>query len=312
MTKRNPYLAEIGDGIMEDASAAGYQVNVLDARMDPPRQNRQIRQFIADKVDTIVLNPCDSKAVGVAVKEANEAGIPVFTVDIPCTAADVRIVSHIATDNLLGGKLAADAVVQAVGGKGKVAIVDFPLIESVRLRTKGFKDRLAELKKKKKGLGVKIVLCLSGGGSRVKCRQVARDILMMHPNLAGFFAVNDPSALGVVDGLGARAGKVAVVGFDGRPEARRAVRDGKMYATVLHYPRQLGATAARAVIDHLDGKRVKPKLLVAPKLYRKADALKDPTLKAKDKRRPVRRPQPKPPAAPEIQLQERKAVADRT
>jgi ribose transport system substrate-binding protein len=298
LTKENPFFAEIGDEIIEAASKTGYQVSILDAQADARRQDRQIRRFIADKVVAIVLSPCNSKGVGAAVKEANEAGIPVFTVDIPCIAADAKIVAHIATDNLLGGKLAADAMVEAIGGKGKVAIVDYPQIESVLLRTKGFKDRLAELKKKTKSPGVRIVASTSGRGSRRGGMRVARDILQAHPDVAGFFAINSPSALGVIAALDAGgAGKTAVVGFDGMPEARRAVKDGKLYAIVLTRPGKLGATVAGAIIAHLAGKRVKPQLLVAPKLYRKGDALKDPTLKPKAK--PIGRPQTKRPAAPQ-------------
>ena len=80
--------------------------------------------FFRDLGDAIVLAPCDSKAVGTVIAEANKAGIPVFTVDIAALATGAKVVSHVATDNLSGGNLAAQAMIEALGGKGKVAIID--------------------------------------------------------------------------------------------------------------------------------------------------------------------------------------------
>ena len=79
---------------------------VVSGEFDVARQQNQIKDFIVRKTAAIVLTPCDSKAIGAAIKEANAAGIPVFTADIACLAPDVQVVCHVATDNYSGGKQA--------------------------------------------------------------------------------------------------------------------------------------------------------------------------------------------------------------
>ena len=110
---------------------------------DPARQHHQVSDFITRRVDAIVLSPCDSKSIGTAIAEANQAGIPVFTVDIAALASGIKVVSHVATDNFGGGKMAATAMIEALTDGGKVAILDHPEVESVILRVNGFEAELA-------------------------------------------------------------------------------------------------------------------------------------------------------------------------
>jgi ribose transport system substrate-binding protein len=148
LTMNNPFFKEIADSMQAEAVKHGFEVVAVSGDFDVARQQNQIKDFIVKKVSAIVLCPCDSKAIGPAIQEANAAGIPVFTADIACIAPGAKIVSHVATDNYLGGKMAAEAMVEALGGRGKVAILDHPEVESVLLRTRGFQERLAELKRR--------------------------------------------------------------------------------------------------------------------------------------------------------------------
>src|SRR4029077_15160119 len=109
-------------------------------------QDKQVQDFLVRRVDAIVLSPCDSKAIGESIRAANAAGVPVFTVDIACLAPGAEVVSHIATDNYAGGRQAAEAIVEALVGRGgKVGVLDYREVESCLLRVKGFKDSVAEL-----------------------------------------------------------------------------------------------------------------------------------------------------------------------
>jgi ribose transport system substrate-binding protein len=131
LTLTNPFFKVIGDTIKEEAGKQGYEVTVVSGDEDVAKQLTQVKDFISSRAAAIVLCPCDSKAIAAAIKEANAAGIPVFTADIACQAKDCKIITHIATDNLSGGKVAAKAMIEALGvAGGKVAIIDYPLVES--------------------------------------------------------------------------------------------------------------------------------------------------------------------------------------
>lgn len=275
LTLANPFFKEMGDAMTAEAAKSGFEVRITSAEMDPARQRDQVKDFIAAKVSAIVLTPADSKAVGTAIKEANEAGIPVFTADVASLAEGATVVSHIATDNYGGGVQAAQAIAEALNGKGTVAILDHPEVESVIQRTKGFETELA------KTPNIKIIARLPGGGARDRSFKAAQDILQAHPDVSAIFAINDPSALGAVAALEAagRNGKVVVVGFDGQPEAKKAVRDGRIYADAIQYPKKIGALTIEALVKYAAGEKVEPQTLIPTGLYKKADADQDPELK---------------------------------
>ena len=138
LTLTNPFFKEIADSLTQEAARHGYQTLVVSGEFDVAKQQNQIKDFIVRKAAAIVLTPCDSKAIGSAIQEANAAGIPVFTADIACIAPGAKVICHIATDNYSGGKQAAEAMIEALDGKGKIAIIDHPVVESegrVRHRT---------------------------------------------------------------------------------------------------------------------------------------------------------------------------------
>src|SRR4029077_15629519 len=146
--------------------------------------------------------PCDSKAIGAVIKEANDQHVPVFTADIACLAPGAKIVTHIASDNYQGGKEAAQAMIEALGARGgKVVILDFKQAESCLLRVKGFKE-VIEAHNKDAGQGaVTIVAELPGEGQKERGYKAAQDALEANPDLAGIFAINDLSALGAYSAL---------------------------------------------------------------------------------------------------------------
>src|SRR5580698_3545398 len=152
------------NGMRAEAKKYGYTVNVVDASRDNARQQSQVEDFIAKKVDAIVLTPYDSQAIGSAITEANKATIPVFTADIANTSQSGKVVSHIASDNVQGGAQAGTLMCAALPShEGAVAIIDEPEVTSVQDRVKGFKQALAA------GCpGATIVQDVDGGGERAK------------------------------------------------------------------------------------------------------------------------------------------------
>lgn len=276
LTMTNPFFKVIADSMAAEAKQQGYEVSVVSGEFDPARQANQVKDFVVQKVSAIVLTPCDSKSIGPAIKEANAAGIPVFTADIKCLAAGADIVSHIATDNYQGGKLAGDAMVEALGDAGgKVAILDFKAVESCQMRVKGFKEVIA------KHPNIKIVTELPGEGQKDRGNRSAEDALQRFSDLAGIFAINDPSALGARAALekAGKADQVKLIGFDGQPEGKQAIKEGKIYADPIQFPDRIGQQTMQTIVAHLNGERVKPEVLIPSALYRKADGEKDPELK---------------------------------
>lgn len=280
LTLENPFFKVIGDSITREAAEFGFDTIVLSADRDVVKQGNQVKDFIVKKVVAIVLSPCQADSVGPIIKEANEAGIPVFTVDIPCRLPDVNIVCQVATDNYQGGKEAARAMIEALGEEGgEIAIIHFKQAESCRLRVKGFREVIEEYNKTARNK-IRIVAELEGGGLKDEGYKAAEDAITARPNLRGIFAINDPSALGARAALekAGKADQVVIVGFDGQPEGKQAIKEGKIYADPIQFPDRMGVEVVHAIVDHLRGKPVPPEKLIPTRLYRREDALNDPEL----------------------------------
>jgi len=280
LTMTNPFFRELGDAMKDEAAKHQMEGILTAGEFDPAKQHHQVSDFITRRVDAIVLSPCDSKSIGTAIAEANQAGIPVFTVDIAALALGAKVVSHVATDNYGGGKMAATAMIEALPGGGKVAILDHPEVESVILRVKGFESELAA-RKQEGSAGIQVVARLPGGGAKDKSFRATEDVMQAHPDLKGIFASNDPAALGAVAALekAGKLGQVKIVGFDGMPEGKQAIKAGKIYADPIQFPERLGRESVQGVVKYLAGDDVPPAVLIPTALYRKKDGEADPRLK---------------------------------
>ena len=279
LTLDNPFFKVIGDTIAAEGAKQGYEAIVVSGDKDVAKQSNQIKDFIVKKVSAIVLSPCDSKSIIPVIQEANAAGIPVFTVDIPCNEPGVKIVTQVATDNFSGGKEAGVAMIEALGeAGGEVAVLHFKQAESCQLRVKGFQEVIDAHNAAGRGK-IEIVAELESGGAKDVGFKAAEDALQANPNLRGIFAINDPAALGARAAL-EKAGKTSVfiVGFDGQPEGRQAIKDGKIYADPIQFPDKMGAQIVDAIIRHSKGETLPPHLLIPTSLYRRADAERDPEL----------------------------------
>ena len=282
LTLTNPFFKVIGDTIKEQAEKAGYSVEVVSGEFDVAKQQSQVKDFLVKKVVAVVLCPCDSRSIGAVIQEANKAGVPVFTADIKCLAPDAEVVTHIATDNYEGGKQAGIATIEAMGeAGGKVAVLDFRQVESCILRVKGFKEIIDAHNKKNPKAQITIVAELPGDGKKDKSQSATEDVLQTHPDLAAIFAINDPSALGARAALerANKADAVKIIGFDGQPDGKQAIKEGKIFADPVQFPDKIGQQTVAAMLDYFDGKTPPKEVLIPTVLYKKADAMKDPELK---------------------------------
>ena len=263
LTRTHPFYQDLEAGLREGATKHGYQLIVQAGEFDVAKQKDQIEDFIVRKVNAIVLCPCDSRSIGTSVQSANKAGIPVFTADIAVLDPAAVVISHVASDNVAGGRLAAEALIRAIEGRGAIAIIDHPEVESVIQRVRGFEERIAAEP------SVTIVAKLSGHGTKDMAFRTAEDILQAHPDLAGVFGINDDSALGALAAVekAGRQGRVVIVGFDAVPEARQAIADGKIYADVIQQPLLIGRTTMDAIATYMSGRPVEPTILIPCDLF---------------------------------------------
>ncbi len=282
ITLDNPFFKVIGDNITAEGKKHGYETVVLSCDQDPAIQSNQVKDFIVKKVRAIVLSPRVSKAIIPVIQEANAAGIPVFTVDIPCNEPGVKIVTQVATDNFAGGKEAGKAMIEALGeAGGKIGILSVKGSEACELRVKGFREVIDGHNASSKAK-IEIMSELPcGGGAKDAGYKSMEDMLQAHSDLRGLFAINDQAALGARAALekAGKAEQVVIVGFDGQPEGKQAIKEGKIYADPIQFPALMGVKIVDSIVRHSKGETLPPQMLIPTSLYRKADALKDPELK---------------------------------
>ena len=282
LTLTNPFFKVIADNMKAEAEKHGYDLIVVSAERDVKTQADQVNEFIVKGVAAIVLNPCDSQSIGPAIAKANKAGIPVFTNDLKYDGNEGKVVCHVATENYQGGKLAGEAMVKLLKGTGgKVAIIHFPQAESCQLRVKGFTEIVDAHNATSNGDRIEIVSTLDGGGARDEGFKAAKDAIEANPDLAAFFAINEPSGLGARSALESveKQDQVTIIAFDGQLIGKQAIRDGKILCDPIQFPDRIGRSTVEQILKHFNGDEVPAEILIPSELYYKADADKDPGLK---------------------------------
>ncbi|WP_345983581.1 substrate-binding domain-containing protein [Streptomyces sp. DSS69] len=259
-TLNNPFFVQMKDGAQAEARKAGIDLTVTDAQNDASQQANQLQNFTSSGVSSIIVNPVDSDAVGPGVRSANKADIPVIAADRGVNKADTATL--VASDNVAGGKLAADALADELGGKGSIVILQGTAGTSAsRERGAGFAEGL------KAYPDIKVVAKQPADFDRTKGLDVMTNLIQSHPGITGVFAENDEMALGAVKALGSKAGKsVSVVGFDGTPDGLKAVEAGTLYASVAQQPRELGRIAVQNAVKAAKGDTVEKTVKVPVKV----------------------------------------------
>lgn len=250
LTTQHAFYQDLQAGLEAKAREYGYELLITSGDFQAARQANQIDEFIVQRVDALVVCPCDSRSVGASIAAANDAAVPVFTADIANLSPLGKVVAHVASDNKQGGRRAAEMMVQAIGGAGAVAILSHPEVTSVQDRVLGFKEYLAQHPE------VRLVAELSSEGKRDKAVRIMEDLLQSQPDLAGVFGINDDSALGALAAIEAagKLGTIKIVGYDATPEARRKIEERAIYGDVVQDPRRIGELTVDAIHDHFSGK----------------------------------------------------------
>jgi ribose transport system substrate-binding protein len=264
LTKEHVFYRDLESGLRDTAREKGFDLLITSGDWDLAKQQGQIENFIVQKVAAIIVCPVNSKGIGPAIEKASQAKIPVFTADIKSDSGPV--VSHIASDNYLGGQLAGDYMIKALDGKGKVAIIDQPIVESTIERVRGFEEVLRQYP------AIRIVAKPNGDGVRDKAMKAAEDLLQGYPDLNGIFGINDDSALGALSAIESAGRRgIVVIGFDAIPEARAAIlRESSLKADVVQNPKEIGQKTIEIIDRYLKGETVPAVIPVEVKVVDKA------------------------------------------
>jgi len=249
-TLNNPFFVTLKDGAEEKAKELGVELVIYDAQDDSAKMTSSMEDLIQKKVGAILVNPTDADAVVPSILKANAAGIPVFTIDRGATSGEV--VTHIASDNVAGGKMAGEFLAEKIGGKGKVVeLVGIPGTSAARDRGKGFHEAMEGFP------GIEIVASQAADFNRDRGLAVFENILQAQPEIDGVFAHNDEMVLGAIAAAEAAGRKgIVFVGFDAVDDAVKAVKDGRLAATVAQQPKEMGLLGVEYAVKYLGGETI--------------------------------------------------------
>lgn len=247
-TTNNPFFVDLQEGVIAAAEEIGATVQVVDAQDDASAQLNGMDDLITQGVDIILINPVDSDAVVPAIEAANEAGIPVITIDRSANGGEV--VTLVASNNIEGGEMAANFIIEQLGENAKVIQLEgVPGASAANERGEGFANG-AEGK-------LEILASQTANFNRAEGLTVMENLLQAHPDVQAVFAQNDEMALGAIEAIEAAGLEdIIVVGFDGNDDGLQAVRDGRLTATIAQQPFEMGRIAVEAAIAHLNGEEV--------------------------------------------------------
>lgn len=252
-TQDNPFFVTLKEGAVSKAKEMGHEIVILDSQNDPSKELGNVEDLLIKGIDVLLINPTDSDAVVSAVKAANRNKVPVVTLDRASNSGTV--VTHIASDNVAGGELAGNFIVEKLNGKNNrvVELEGIPGTTAARDRGKGF-NKAAQNK-------LDIVAKQAADFDRTKGLNVMENILQAQSEVNAVFAHNDEMALGALKAIEASdKTDVIIVGFDATEDAVKAVKEGKLAATVAQKPAEIGAKGVEAA-DKIVKKEMVPQFI---------------------------------------------------
>ncbi|MBV7315397.1 ribose ABC transporter substrate-binding protein RbsB [Shewanella sp. NIFS-20-20] len=244
-TLNNPFFVTMKQGAEAKAQELGYQLIVLDSQNDPSKELANVEDLTIRGVKAILINPTDSDAATNAIRLANHNNIPVLTLDRGANRGIVA--SHIASDNVAGGQLAAQFIADKLGSDAKVIQLEgIAGTSAARERGQGFSD----------GAGAQNLTVLASQPAdfdRAKGMNVLENLLIANPTANAVFAQNDEMALGAVRAAQAAGKSLLIVGFDGTDEGIAVVKRQRLAATIAQQPELIGALGVASAHQLLQG-----------------------------------------------------------
>jgi ribose transport system substrate-binding protein len=232
-TQVNPFYVAMANGVKDEAKKLGIQAFVLNSEDKLEKQISDVEDLIQKKIHVLLINATQDGAVAV-IEKAAKAGIPVITLQrgIPSPA----VTSHIGTDNVVIGRLGAQWIVDKLGGKGDVVVLEgIPGAASSEDRKKGAAEVFP------KHPGVKIVAQQTGEYDRAKTLHVMENILQAQPKIDAVYCFNDEMAMGALAAVkAAKRTGIMITGMDANKDAVEAVKKGELAMTIALPPYDIG------------------------------------------------------------------------
>jgi len=254
--KGDEFYITMNCGAQEEAEKQGVTLDFqgpdqFDASLQTPIANA----IAAKKPDALLVAPTDTKAMYAPIKAVADGGSKVVLVDTTLEQADFAV-SQIASDNEGGGREAAKALAEQIGGAGKVFVNNVkPGISTTDARAKGFEEEAEKL-------GLEFVGVEYNDDRPDKAASIVKAQLAKHPDLKGIFATNLFGAEGSAAGL-REAGKqdtVKIVGFDAGPKQVKDLEEGLIQALVAQKPADIGAQGVQQAVAALNDEQTKPQI----------------------------------------------------
>jgi ribose transport system substrate-binding protein len=238
---------------------------------DPEEQIPILDAVVAQQPDAILIAPTDRTALIGPLQAAQDAGITVVLVDTIVDDPNIGI-SRIATDNVEGGRVAGETLVELIGGEGKVFVnTTEPGVSTVEERQQGFEGVINQEP------GIEYIGVEYNQDDPTIAAQVTSAVLAEHPDLAGIFATNLFSAEGAATALrdAGKLGEVKIVGFDASPGQVDQLEEGLVQALVAQNPREIGAQGVQTAVAALRGENYEEQI-TTPLTVVTQDNLDDP------------------------------------
>ncbi len=250
-TLNNPWFVVLGNTAKARAEELGYEVTIFDSQNDTAKESDHFENIIAGRYAAILFNPTDADGSIANVRKAKEANVPTFCIDREISANDVAV-AQMLSDNYAGAVEIGQYFVKKLNQKGDyVELLGILGDNNTWNRSKGFHsvvDNYPELK---------MVAQQCAEFDRTKAMEVLESILQANPEIDAVFCGNDAMAMGAYQALAAagKADKVMVFGFDGAKDVIDSIRDGKIVATGMQFPKRMAQMAAEQADEYIKGKR---------------------------------------------------------
>lgn len=258
-TLDNPFFVTLKEGAEKQAKALDYDLVVLDSQNDPAKELANVEDISVRGVKILLINPTDSDAVGNAIAVANQKKLPVITLDRAANKG--QVIAHIASDNTAGGEMAGNYIAEKLGKGAKII-----QLEGIA-GTSAARERGAGFAKAAQAHDFKILASQPADFDRSKGLNVMENLLTAQPEVQGVFAQNDEMALGALRAIQAAGKKdLVLVGFDGTDDGVKAVKSGKMAATIAQQPEKIGEIGVQTADKVLKGEKVEASIPVELKI----------------------------------------------
>jgi ribose transport system substrate-binding protein len=273
--KGDEFYITMGCGAQEAAQKAGVELDITGPdKFDASLQTPVLNAVTAKSPDAILIAPTDTKAMFAPIQQAAQDGAKIILVDTTLENPDVAE-SQIASDNLLGGKLAGEELIKLIGGKGKVLVVNVkPGISTTDQRQQGFEDAVSGEP------GIEYLGAEFSQDEPARAASIVKATLAKDPDLKGIFATNLFSAEGSANGLreAGKLGEVKIVGFDAGPAQVKQLEEGLVQALIAQKPADIGSQGVEQAVNAIESKPVKEKITTGYVTVEK-NGLSDPKVK---------------------------------